>query len=164
MRPRNEAVVGDMFDWNHLRLLPAVAPRGSTPAAARAISVNRTTVARRIGAPGRALVLFIVPALACSLAACATTSMPSVEQGENEGISGYIACLETAARRMDDGRSDVATLAAAVKGACAARFPEPAVKPGGTMNAAARQKYEQRMQARQMELSTMVVQDVRGQP
>jgi hypothetical protein len=139
-----EAIGGDMPDQNDLRFLAAVA--------------------RRIDALERMLVLFAGLAVACLLSACATTSMPSVEQGENEGISGYLACLETAARRMDDGRSDVATLAAAIKGVCAARFPEPAAKPGSTMNAAARQKYEQRIQARQMELSTMVVQDVRGQP
>ena len=148
-----------MFDWKDLRFLPAAAPSGSMPAAA-----SVTTVAPRIGARERALVLFVSLAVACLLPACATTSTPSVAQGENEGMSGYIACLETAVRRMDDGRSDVATLAAAVKGVCAARFPEPAPKPSGNMSAAARQKYEQRIQARQMELSTMVVQDVRGQP
>jgi hypothetical protein len=86
--------------------------------------------------------------------------MPSVAPGENEGISGYLACLDAAARRMDDGRSDVASVAAAIKGVCAARFPEPAKAPGAAMSAAARQKSE----ARQMELSTMVVQDLRGQP
>jgi hypothetical protein len=150
-----------MLDWKDLRFLPAVARGGSTLTAASAIA---TAVARRIGARERAPVLFGGLAIACLLCACATTSAPSVAQGENEGMSGYIACLETAVRRMDDGRSDVPTLAAAVKGVCAARFPEPATKPSGTMNAAARQKYEQHIQARQMELSTMVVQDVRGQP
>ncbi len=89
------------------------------------------------------------------LPACATTSVPSVGQGENEGISGYVACLDVAAHRIDDGRSHVASVAAAIKGMCAARYPEPA---GAT--AAARAKSE----ARQMELSTMVVQDLRGQP
>jgi len=89
------------------------------------------------------------------LPACATTSMPSVGQAETEGISGYVACLDAAAHRIDDGRSHVASVAAAIKGMCAAQYPEPA---GAT--AAARAKSE----ARQMELSTMVVQDLRGQP
>jgi hypothetical protein len=92
-------------------------------------------------------------AVACLLPACATTSMPSVAQGENEGVSGYVACLDAAARRIDDGRSDIRSVAAAIKGMCAARYPEPT-------SAAARAKSE----ARQMELSTMVVQDLRGQP
>jgi len=92
-------------------------------------------------------------AVACLLPACATTSMPSVAQGESEGVSGYVACLDAAARRIDDGRSDVRSVAAAIKGMCAARYPEPT-------SAAARAKSE----ARQMELSTMVVQDLRGQP
>jgi hypothetical protein len=89
------------------------------------------------------------------LPACTTTSMPSTGPGENEGISGYVACLNAAAHRIDDGRSHVASVAAAIKGMCAAQYPEPA---GAT--AAARAKSE----ARQMELSTMVVQDLRGQP
>ena len=89
------------------------------------------------------------------LPACATTSMPSVGQAETEGISGYVACLDAAAHRIDDGRSHVASVAAAIKGMCAAQYPEPA---GAT--AAVRTKSE----ARQMELSTMVVQDLRGQP
>jgi len=89
------------------------------------------------------------------LPACTTTSMPSVGQAETEGISGYVACLDAAAHRIDDGRSHVASVAAAIKGMCAAQYPEPA---GST--AAARAKSE----ARQMELSTMVVQDLRGQP
>jgi hypothetical protein len=108
----------------------------------------------------RALMLFAGLATACLLPACTTTSMPSVAQGENEGISGYVACLDAAARRIDDGRSDVASVAATIKGMCAARFPEPAKAPGAAMSAAARQKSE----TRQMELSTMVVQDLRGQP
>ena len=85
--------------------------------------------------------------------ACATTSMPSVGQAETEGISGYVACLDAAAHRIDDGRSHVASVAAAIKGMCAARYPEPT-------SAAARAKSE----ARQMEMSTMVLQDLRGQP
>jgi hypothetical protein len=100
-------------------------------------------------------------AIASLLPACATTSMPSAgPPGEDQGISGYVACLDAAARRMDDGRSDVASVAAAIKGVCAARFPEPAKAPGAATSAAGRQKSE----ARQMELSTMVVQDLRGQP
>ncbi len=51
-----------------------------------------------------------------------------------------------------------------MKSACAAKFAEPVKMPGATMNAEARKKYEERLQARQLELSTMVVLDVRGQP
>jgi Bacterial regulatory helix-turn-helix protein, lysR family len=149
-----------MFGWSDLRFLRAVSRTGSTVAAACALGVNRTKVARRINALERALRLFAGLATACLLPACTTTSMPSVAQEENEGISGYVACLDAAARRMDDGRSDVAAVAAAIKGVCAARFPEPAKAPGAAMSAATRQKSE----ARQMELSTMVVQDLRGQP
>ncbi|MGA8649066.1 MAG: hypothetical protein WB677_00295 [Xanthobacteraceae bacterium] len=109
-------------------------------------------------------ILFAGLAISCLLPACATTSMPSVEQGESEGISGYVACLDAAAWRLDDRRSDVATIAAAVRSACATKFTEPVKMQGATMNAAARQKYEERLQARQLELSTMAVLDVRGQP
>ena len=148
-----------MFERSDVRFLPRVSRTGSTLAALRGLGVNGTTVVSRIHAVRRAHILFLCLAATCLLPACATTSMPSAAPGENEGISGYVACLDAAARRIDDGRSDVASVAATIKGMCATRFPEPAKGPG-TMSAAARQKSE----ARQMELSTMVVQDLRGQP
>ena len=149
-----------MFDWSDLRFLPAVSRTGSTPGAGRALGVDQATIAPRIHAFERALILVVCLAAASLFSACATTSMPSAAPGENEGISGYVACLDAAARRVDDGRSDVASVAATIKGMCATRFPEPAKAPGAAMSAATRQKSE----ARQMELSTMVVQDLRGQP
>src|SRR3954470_24961981 len=39
---------GPMFDWNDLKAFLAVARGGSTLAAAKALAVNQTTVARRI--------------------------------------------------------------------------------------------------------------------
>ncbi len=96
------------------------------------------------------------------LAVWAVTSMPALAQEEEtEGITGYVACLDAAVRRIDDGRPDVAAIAAAAVGACVARFPEPIP---GKVSAAAQKKYQRRVQARQMELSVMVVQDLRGQP
>jgi hypothetical protein len=89
--------------------------------------------------------------------------MPAMAQEETEGITGYVACLDAAVRRIDDGRSDVAAVAAAAAAACVARFPEPATL-SGKVSPAAQKKYERHLQARQMELSTMVVQDLRGQP
>jgi hypothetical protein len=89
--------------------------------------------------------------------------MPAMAQEETEGITGYVACLDAAVRRIDDGRYDVPAVAAAAAAACVARFPEPATPPG-KVSAAAQKKYERHLQARQMELSTMVVQDLRGQP
>jgi hypothetical protein len=121
------------------------------PAAAASDIRRPPTAPPRAGCRPRLAALAILAVLQ----ACASTSMPSVGQGENGGISGYVACLDAAAHRIDDGRSEVASVAAAIKGMCAASYPEPA---GAT--AAARAKSE----ARQMELSTMVVQDLRGQP
>src|SRR5262249_31248513 len=113
------SVGADMFDWSDLRFLPVVSRTGSTLAAGRALGVDQTTVAPRIHAFERALILFVCLAAACLLPACATTSMPSAAPRENEGISGYVACLDAAARRVDDGRSDVASVAATIKGMCA---------------------------------------------
>ena len=44
-----------MFDWNDLRFFIAVARSGSTLAAAKALRLSQTTIARRIGALERAL-------------------------------------------------------------------------------------------------------------
>jgi hypothetical protein len=120
-----------------------------------AVAARNTPPPRAAFLPARCRARLAALAVLVLLPACATTSVPSAGPGENEGISGYVACLNAAAHRIDDGRSHVASVAAAIKGMCAAQYPEPA---GAT--AAARAKSE----ARQMELSTMVVQDLRGQP
>lgn len=49
----------DVFDWNDLRYVLAVAQFGSTSAAARAIGVNQSTVQRRLGELERRLALRI---------------------------------------------------------------------------------------------------------
>jgi len=46
---------GRVYDWNDLRYFLAVARTGSTLAASRALNVNQTTVARRIGVLERAV-------------------------------------------------------------------------------------------------------------
>jgi hypothetical protein len=105
---------------------------------------------------------FTILATVGFLAAWVTAATSAVAQEEEtEGITGYVACLDAAVRRIDDGRPDVAAIAAAAVGACAARFPEPIP---GKVSAAAQKKYARRVQTRQMELGVMVVQDLRGQP
>jgi hypothetical protein len=130
------------------------------PVARRPFSANRSPTIGRSPQPKRLFGFFAGLTVAGFLAACVTTAAMAQEE-ETEGITGYVACLDAAVRRIDDGRSDVAAVAAAAKGACAARFPEPIP---GKVTAATQKKYEKRMQARQMELSVMVVQDLRGQP
>lgn len=140
-------------------------PRPTPPPQARC--PGAVAVSALLARPGTArlwaLRLLAGPTLAGLLATWATISTPALAQEETEGITGYVACLDQAVRRVDDGRSDVAAVAAAAKGMCTARFPEPVQAPG-KVSAAAQRKYEQRRQARQMELSVMVVQDLRGQP
>jgi molybdate transport repressor ModE-like protein len=51
---------GPMFDWDELKVFLAVARGGSTSAAARALGVNQTTVARRIESLERSLGLKLV--------------------------------------------------------------------------------------------------------
>jgi hypothetical protein len=92
-----------MFEWSDVRFLPAVSRTGLKLAAVRGLGVDATMVAPRIHALERALIPFLCLAATCLLAACATTSMPSAAPGENEGISGYVACLDAAARRHDKG-------------------------------------------------------------
>jgi hypothetical protein len=132
-------------------------------AAVRALSRSGSAVPRRSPKRARSFGFFAGFTLTTLLVVSATTSTPSVAQEDTEGITGYVACLDAAVRSIDDGRSSVAAVAAAAKGACTARFPELAKAPGKA-SAAAQRKYEQRVQARQMELSVMVVQDLRGQP
>lgn len=106
---------------------------------------------------------FAALAVSFLLPVCSTTSMLSVEQRETEGISGYLACLEAAAQRLDDGRPDR-------RSSYFFRASAFMVAPGilaGSANFAAQALFTRRRslrRARQLELSTMVVLDVRGQP
>jgi hypothetical protein len=100
--------------------------------------------------------------LTCSFTACTTASTHSpAYQSLNDGLSGYLECLNTAVYRIDDGKRDVSSVAHAVKEICAQEF---AKGQSATLDPATRRIFEQRSEARQLELSTMVVLDARGQP
>jgi len=103
--------------------------------------------------------------LTCSLTACTTASTYSpAQQSLNDGLSGYLECLNAAVYRIDDGKRDVSSVAHAVKEICAQEFVSSVEGRSATLDLATRRMYEQRSEARQLELSTMVVLDARGQP
>ena len=89
--------------------------------------------------------------LTCSFTACTTTSTHSpAYQPLNDGLSGYLECLNAAVYRIDDGKRDVSSVAHAVKEICAQEF---AKGQSATLDPATRRIYEQRSEARQLELS-----------
>ena len=97
-----------------------------------------------------------------SFTACTTASTHSpAYQSLNDGLSGYLECLNAAVYRIDDGKRDVSSVAHAVKEICAQEFAKGQC---ATLDPAMRRIFEQRSEARQFELSTMVVLDARGQP
>ncbi|MGV8840525.1 MAG: LysR family transcriptional regulator [Bauldia sp.] len=86
-----------MFDWDDLRLFLAVARAGSTLAAARALGVNQTTVARRIAAleHGLGLALFERGPRGYGLTTHGTRLVANAE-----AVEGAAARLEAEAGRL----------------------------------------------------------------
>jgi hypothetical protein len=73
----------------------------------------------------------------------------------------YMSCLHSAALKMDDGKSDAASVALAIEPLCAKEFENSISIYGQGMNPEAQAMFENNVQGRQMELATMAVLDER---
>jgi len=104
-------------------------------------------------------------ALACSLSGCEETSIDAKTQPMlHDALSDYVECLEAAARRVDDGRKSVMTAAHEIKEICAPKFVSSVIGQSAAQDAKTQRMSQERLQARELELSTMVILDERGQP
>jgi hypothetical protein len=61
-------------------------------------------------------------ALALTLAACATNRPALSEQDRDDALLAMNACLDAAARKLDDGTSEASTIALGMRPSCAAEF------------------------------------------
>ena len=82
----------------------------------------------------------------------------------HDALGDYVECLEAAARRVDDGKKSVMTAAHEIKEICAPEFVSSAIGQSAAQAAKTQRISQERLQARQLELSTMVILDQRGQP
>lgn len=80
----------------------------------------------RLGSPSLALVvrIIITCTLILSLAGCETKppAPPATSENREQVLSALNACLQAAARKLDDGRSEASTVALALRPSCAAEF------------------------------------------
>jgi hypothetical protein len=82
---------------------------------------------------------------------------PATEQEKSDAMGAYISCLHSAARKIDDGKSDAMSVALALKPLCVAEFRKSITTHSQGMNPEARRMFEDRIEARQLAFCTTVV-------
>jgi hypothetical protein len=82
---------------------------------------------------------------------------PATEKEKRDAFFAYFSCLDTAAREMDDGRSDASTIALGIKSLCASQFARTVELEGRSLNPAARQLFESKAQSSQLEMAAQAV-------
>lgn len=101
-----------------------------------------------------------VPLFVC-LMACASP-MPRASEAEiDAAMSDYVSCLDKAAEELDDGKSDVASIALAIEPMCAEQFSRATETYGRGMDPTD-VLYRDIVQGRQMQLATNAVLNVRS--
>jgi hypothetical protein len=98
------------------------------------------------------------------LTACSTSVPAATEQEKSDAMRAYVSCLHNAARKMDDGKSDAATVAIAIKPICAVEFANSVQIAERGANLQVRRMFEDRIQGRQIEIATVAVLDERRAP
>ena len=83
------------------------------------------------------------------------------EEPKQKAMKDYMGCLEAAAAKMDDGKSDAMTVAMAIKPLCAGEFAQSVKLSGSGLSPYARNLFEEKVQANQLELATTAVLDHR---
>jgi hypothetical protein len=86
------------------------------------------------------------------------------EEGKQQAMKAYMDCLHAAAAKMDDGKSDAMTVAMAIKPLCAGEFARSVKLSGSGLSPYARNLFEERVQASQLELGATAVLDQRMPP
>jgi len=101
--------------------------------------------------------------IAATLVAACTTALPtpSTDQEKNDAIKAWFVCLHAQARKMDDGRSDAASIALAIAPLCYAEFKNSLNVEAKGMNPQVQRILEDRVQGKQIEYATAAVLDER---
>ncbi len=100
---------------------------------------------------------------AALLAACATTAPPAAsEQERTEAMIAYMACLHVNARKLDDHRSDAATIAIGLRSVCADSFLKSLETYSRQMNPVARRMFMNKAEDSFIRQATTAVLDERA--
>jgi hypothetical protein len=96
-------------------------------------------------------------ALASIAAGCAAKPSVTSDQERNDAMLALDACLHSAARSLDDGRSEADTIALGLRPSCAAQFVLSRDVYASQLNAAAAQLYHRTDDQAFMQLATAAV-------
>jgi hypothetical protein len=109
----------------------------------------------------RIFLLAAIPPLL--LVACASPPPPRASAAQIDAAQTSLSnCLGQAAERLDDGRSDAATVGLAIEPLCAAQFAQLQALNGQGLNPAAYELYVAKSRPRALEFATGMVLRVRA--
>ena len=98
-----------------------------------------------------------------ALAACGSATPPPASTAEMDAVTTALSnCLGQAAERLDDGKSDAATIALAMQPMCATQFSQFEEANGRTLNPAAYNLYLAKVRPHRLEVATGIVLRVRA--
>lgn len=87
--------------------------------------------------------------IAASISACATQTAPALNEQEKTEVGvAWIACLHSAARKIDDRKSDASTIALAIRPLCAAEAARYWEAGASHLSPRARRAYMERVASR----------------
>jgi hypothetical protein len=98
------------------------------------------------------------------LTGCASASAPATQQQKDEADVTYLVCMHKAARQLDDGKSDAASVALAIMPSCTSEFRNSLRVSNREMNPQARKMFESDIERRQIEIATKMVLEERQKP
>jgi len=99
--------------------------------------------------------------MSASTQTAAPESAVATDQEKTAAMNTYIACVHNAAHKIDDGRSDAASVALAIEPLCAGEFQRSVEASEQGMSPYARRMFEEGVQPVQLQLGTTAVLDER---
>jgi hypothetical protein len=102
-------------------------------------------------------------AVASMLAGCVANPPPATDQERTDAMLALNACLEAAAKKLDDGTSEASTIALGLKTSCAAEFSRSIDAAASRLsNPAAREMFHRMDDQTFMQVATAAVLDERA--
>lgn len=101
-------------------------------------------------------------ALITALSACANRPAPATDQEQSASGLAYIACLHESARKIDDGKSDAATIAMAIRPMCSGQFALYRESVSRGENVQVRRMVDERFSRAELDYGTRAVLDERA--
>jgi hypothetical protein len=102
------------------------------------------------------------PCLALAVVGCATRPPEATDQVRTEELQAVVNCLNAAAIKLDDGRSEASTVGLGLRPSCAAEFARSRNVYAQSMNPSAAQLFHRMDDQAFMQIATAAVLDERA--